>query len=151
MQHVLSITIHASSYFPRSFVCFFSPWSISNSFSLLNCDFIFCSICTCSYSLINILYSPSLSDYRSSIFYCSGFHFGVNFSHTFSSCFELLFYDFNSRNVSGCISTCSAEITRSTEHPLLVMFSRSASYSAFLVRLLVSIDNLLFQFVNSIN
>ena len=42
-------------------------------------------------------------------------------------------------------------ITGSTFHPLLVMFSISASYFSVLVRLMVHVENLSFQFVNSIN
>ena len=42
-------------------------------------------------------------------------------------------------------------ITGSTFHPLLVMFSISASYYAVLVRLMVPVENLSFQFVNLIN
>ena len=42
-------------------------------------------------------------------------------------------------------------ITTSTFHPLLMMFSISASYYAVLVQLMVPVENLSFQFVNSIN
>ena len=42
-------------------------------------------------------------------------------------------------------------IIDSTFHPLLVMFSISASYYVVLVRLMVPVENLSFQFVNSIN
>ena len=41
--------------------------------------------------------------------------------------------------------------TSSTFHPLLVMLSISASYFSIIVRISVLVENLLFQFGNSIN
>ena len=57
-----------------------------------------------SYGLI-VFYSPFLYNYRQSMLYCYVVHFGVGFTNSFSSYFELLFYDFQSRNVSG---SCTA-------------------------------------------
>ena len=58
------------------------------------------------YELI-VSYSSNLYNYRQSMLYCYVVHFGVGFANTFSSYFELFFYDFQSRNVSG---SCTAYI-----------------------------------------